>query len=102
MFAIQTVIMDVIIDGRLKEVPLKKFVDKLHQSYLNYRKESGVSESEIAVCLGKSGMTIRNCFITNKQMVSDAVIMKLMECVGMEGLIIWEPGGTKKYYIVSY
>lgn len=80
-----------------KLVNYSDFQKKLHLAYI----DSGKSLVELSVCAGvRSQATIQNCFNTDTQVVSDTVLTKLMECLGMDGFVLWV-GGSRKYYIKS-
>lgn len=80
-----------------KIVNYSDFQRKIHKLYI----ESSRSLVELSVCAGvRSQATIQNCFNTDTQVVSDTVLTKLMECLGMDGFVLWV-GGSRKYYIKS-
>lgn len=63
------------------------------------RVDSNKSIPEIAVCCGiKHTHTINNCFNINKQVAKDSVVTKLMNCLGVDGFILWKDG-ERLYYI---
>jgi hypothetical protein len=80
-----------------KLVNYSDFQKKLHISYVDSKK----SLVDLSSCVGvRSQATVNNCFNTTAQMVSDNVLTKLMDCLGMDGFILWHKG-LRTYYIKS-
>lgn len=80
------------------EVPYSKFVKALLKKYSEHKKKENRSEIDIAICIGKSCMTVRNCFNLKGQVVSDKIITSLMKCVDLPGKIEWL-NGEKYFYL---
>lgn len=80
------------------EVPYKEFITELKSKYDSNRKETDRTEVDIAVCIGKSHMTVRNCISFQEQVVSDKILTNLMKCIDLKGKIEWNMG-EKHYYI---
>jgi len=60
---------------------------------------SEIQEIEIAVKVGvKATATIKNAFRKDTQVVSDEVMTKIMEVIGLDGFILWA-NGKRFYYI---
>lgn len=58
-----------------------------------------ISNPQLAVCAGlKDTATVKKCFTTKKQVVKDTVITKIMECLAINGFILWV-NGNRYYYI---
>ncbi len=80
-----------------KLVEYSDFQKKLHFAYIDSKK----SLVDLSVCVSvRSQATVNNCFNITAQIVSDNVLTKLMECLGMDGFVLWV-GGNRKYYIKS-
>lgn len=78
-----------------KPMAYDDFQRLLHRKKLDEKRSS----PEIAVCCGlKDTQTIKNAFNTNKQVVKDAVLSKLMVCLGINGFVHWE-NGVRYYYV---
>ncbi len=78
-----------------KNVTYKKFINELDKCY----KESKKTEMELASCMKKTTMSVRNCFQPIKQCVSDKVLTHLLKCLGMKAKIEWLDGN--RYYYVE-
>jgi len=78
----------------------------LNVSYSTFQKEmdasfekSQLKELEIALSVGlKSIATVKNAFRKDNQIVSDEVMSKIMQLIGIDGFILWIQG-TRFYYI---
>ena len=81
------------------EVSYVEFIKKLHFVYHTENKKIKRTEVEVAVCIGKSHMTVRNCFNFDTQVVSDKILTSLMACIKVQGKIEWNFG--KKFYYLG-
>ncbi len=81
-----------------KAVTYKKFITELQKAYAAHKDKHERTESEVAVCLGVSGMTVRNCLEPSKQIVTDKLLTKLFDYVGLGGKIEWAKG-EKHFYL---
>ena len=75
----------------------KQFLKALHLHKADCDKTEVRLASDIGV---KSVLSVRNCFDGSKQIVSDAVLTKLMEVLKLDGIIVWNKG-IRYYYIKS-
>jgi hypothetical protein len=82
------------------------FIGYENKTYKQFQKvlwqlsvDSGKGEAKLSLEMGGvSIQSVRNCFDNSTQRVSDAILTKLMDCLGMEGFVLWV-GGVRKYYI---
>jgi hypothetical protein len=78
-----------------KNTTYREFQKVLHK----YSADCNKTEVRIASDIGvKSVLSVRNCFDGRGQIVSDSVLTKLMECLGMDGFVLWV-NGCRKYYV---
>ncbi len=77
-----------------KEVEFLEFMNAMKQC----RIESGHSDARIAVCIDKTSDTAKNAFRTDKQMVTDSILTKVAEFVGLECFVA-HYNGNKYFYI---
>ena len=79
-----------------KKVNYEQLQSVLHKSRAN---KSEVHEISLAAAIDvKSVGTIRNCFDTERQTVSDEVLTKLFRELEIDGIILWE-NGERNYLI---
>lgn len=58
-----------------------------------------IKELQIALSVGlKSVATVKNAFRKDCQIVSDEVMTKVMQLIGLDGFILWKDG-NRYYYI---
>jgi len=81
-----------------RQVTYKKFIAELLKVYAAYKEDTRSGEAEIALCMGKTTMTVRNCFQPMEQVVSDKVLTGLMKCIRLKGKIEWI-NAERHYYI---
>lgn len=80
-----------------KAVNYSQLQSKLQQAYSLHRTEN--TEVSVAQSLGLSTtQTVRNAFKDEMQMVSDAILTKLMKHIGFDGVVVWI-NGIRLYYI---
>jgi hypothetical protein len=78
-----------------KEVNYNVFQKALDLEFAN----SEIKEIEIALKVGvKTTATIKNAFRKDTQIVSDEVLTKIMDVVGLDGFVLWY-NGKRLYYI---
>lgn len=83
-----------IIDG-YKEVTYFELINQLKE----YRRYNKKSNAQLAVELGfRASQTVVNALNYNDQVVKDVTLTKIMECVGLDGIIVYK-NGEKHYYI---
>lgn len=80
-------------------VPFKQFIDEFRAHYQKHRKLENRSESELAVCINKNNLTVRNCF-NNPQNVKDKTVTLLARCINFPCKIEWFAG--EKYFYIGY
>jgi hypothetical protein len=70
----------------------KRFIDSAGENHQPYY-------MELALKIGKTAVTVRNCFQPIEQVVSDEVLTKLMDEIGLEGKIEWISG--ERHYCIK-
>lgn len=59
-----------------------------------------VKEIEIAMKVGlKSVATVKNAFRKDVQVVSDEVMSRVMDIIGLDGFVVWRSG--KRFYYIK-
>jgi len=59
-----------------------------------------VKEIEVALKVGlKSVATVKNAFRKDVQVVSDEVMSKVMDIIGLDGFVVWRSG--KRFYYIK-
>lgn len=81
-------------------IPYKKFIEEVTKRYNAYRKESGNGEVEIALCMNKTTMSVRNCTQPMEQVVSDKVLTTFLNCIKVNAKVEWV-AGVRKYYLID-
>ncbi len=80
-----------------KLVTFKQFIDEFRDHYKVHRKLESRTESELAVCINKNNLTVRNCF-NDPQNVKDKTVTLLAKCINFPCKIEWF-AGEKYFYI---
>lgn len=78
-----------------KQISLPELQSELKNGY----KKSGKTYFELAVDMGiKSTTTIQNLLTSEKQIVSDEMLTKFINLLGINAIVMWQDG-ERNYYI---
>lgn len=78
-----------------ERVDYETFQTQLHKKFVDSDKSNVDIASEVKV---KTPVTVKNAFRTDKQIVSDEILTAIMNCIGLDGNIVWSKR-ERMYYI---